>query len=195
MLALHPQLDINSVHEGGVWTALHEACDFGHLPIYRILAGLERIDMNKPDKQGRTGLFWASFRGRSEIVWEMLGDKGVNVNQANLQNETPLWKAVQGGFLGVVKRFFACSRGDVDVTSVPNGESGHAGMTLAEAARTSGVAELVLLVDDYLRDPMRVRFRLRKEFGMTGKPPATTSKNKTNFSLSPLLVFQRFPVG
>jgi len=169
MLQLHPLLDINSTHEGGVWTALHEACDFGHLQIYRMLSGLERIDMNKRDNQGRTGLYWASFRGRGEIVWEMLEDRRVDINVPNLAGETPLWRAVQAGFILVAKRFFACSRELVDVTTVPNEHSQSAGMNLAEAARTSGNMELVKLVDDYLRDPNRVRFTLRRELGLRGK--------------------------
>lgn len=173
MLQNHPDLDINAAHEGGIWTAFHEACDFGHVDIVSLISAHPKIQVNLRDRQGRSGLFWAAFRNRCEVVWYLMGDPRVDVNQANYRGETPLWKASLCGNLEVVKRMMAHSREALELDKLPNEDSEHPGVPLVEAARMSGNVELFSLVREFKDDPNAVRFRLRKELGMGGKKTRT----------------------
>jgi len=110
LLSDYPDVDLNSTHEGGVWTALHESCDFGKLDVTRLLVEHPGIDLNIPDKEGRTGLFWASYRNRADIVDYLLRDERANINQPTGAGISPFMVVCQNSNLEIAKTYFASGR-------------------------------------------------------------------------------------
>ena len=167
-LTAYPDLDINSTHESGVWTALHEACDFGHREAFQEIAKFRGIDMNKQDRDGRSGLFWAAFRGRNLIVWDLVRDPRVDVNLPNYRGETPLWKAVSCGHTQVVKYILAAPV-VVDVTARPKMDTEISPFQASVMAENMGDSSLQALLEAYEQNPDFVKFKLRSELGLTGE--------------------------
>lgn len=186
-------IDLNHLTEG--FSALYIACHSGHVDIVRALAGDPRIQVNLGDSQGVTPLFVASGLGRQEVVhalMEVASDRldlnlggyqrqgltalhiacyeghdhvvhllleyGANINPRTADRITPLFLACVQGHVKCVKRLLGFGP-EVEVR-----QSWRA-WTPIEVAKNGGFQEIVALLQDYLRNPLRVRSEIRAELG------------------------------
>jgi len=94
--------DINEVDFSGggslAWAARN-----GHEGVVKILLGLEGVNPDKPDNDGRTPLSFAAENGREEVVKLLLGREEVDPDKPNNYGLTPLSYAAMNGCEGVVK--------------------------------------------------------------------------------------------
>jgi ankyrin repeat protein len=72
--------------------------------IKQIISGIE--DINQADYRGKTVLYWAVARGRTELVAQLLA-AGADVNQANNDGKTALHEAAFNGHVEVVGQLLA----------------------------------------------------------------------------------------
>ncbi|VVC42744.1 Ankyrin repeat-containing domain,Ankyrin repeat [Cinara cedri] len=63
-------------------------------------------DANAADNQGKTALYWAAYKGRKEVVKDLLA-AGADANAADDQGKTALYWAAQDGHKEVVKDLLA----------------------------------------------------------------------------------------
>ena len=127
-----------------------------------------KIDVNKPDRDGRTGLYWAAYRCREKIVANMLEDMRVDVNQRNGRNESPLWKALTLGERSQkLIRIMIASGRDFDITEKSIGED-NSGLDVIGVAKNFQPQAIVDLLELYAKNPHSARFQARKDLGLSG---------------------------
>lgn len=97
--------NINSyyVHGG---TPLYLAVIFEHVPLVKLLLAHKDILVDKPDLDGRTPLWDASFYGFDNIACLLLAAKA-KVNECAYKGMTPLYAAAQEGRKTTVKLLLA----------------------------------------------------------------------------------------
>jgi len=89
-----PHLDVNFADpESNDWTALHEAANYGHLPIVEQLVDAG-ADVNQRDRAGKTPLYWAASLKHLSTM-EFLLKQGAKVDLATGDGQTPLFLAVE----------------------------------------------------------------------------------------------------
>jgi len=155
------------------------ACQNGHEEVVSLLLADPRVDPIKPNKREVSALFMACQEGRMEVVSLLLADPRIDPNKPRNDQSTPLWFASQNGHLVVVQHVLASGR-EIDTRKRSNAK------TAAEHARwmgariTKGFSETeedfqrrkidsplcADLIDDYERDPVTARHRLRRQPGL-----------------------------
>ena len=82
------------------------AAEKGNIEIINHLLERKIGKINAKDSQGRTALFFAVNCDQGEntdLVLQLLGPKGCNVNSECRNKETPLLRAVAKGYINIVK--------------------------------------------------------------------------------------------
>ena len=104
--------DINTVTTGQHgWTALHFACQGGHVSTVKKLICELNCPM-EPNKHGNTPIHIAALYGKLDIVRFLVEECGCNVNSRNGQGRMPLHAASAGGYSETVSILilqFGCS--------------------------------------------------------------------------------------
>ena len=75
----------------------------GHDGVVKLLLGLEDINPDRPDRNGRTPLSWAAGMGRDGVVKLLLGREDVNPDKPDSVGRTPLSWAVGNEHARVAK--------------------------------------------------------------------------------------------
>eukprot|EP01114_Cavostelium_apophysatum_P019125 TRINITY_DN6070_c0_g1_i2.p1 TRINITY_DN6070_c0_g1~~TRINITY_DN6070_c0_g1_i2.p1 ORF type:complete len:1115 (+),score=353.00 TRINITY_DN6070_c0_g1_i2:112-3456(+) len=101
------------------------------------------VNVNKPDPEGLTALFWASWRGHVKCV-ELLLEKGADVNAADFLKETPLHAACRQGHLEVV-RLLLKNGADPELEN-------RAGCTALHLAAGAGAVSIVKILAEVMDD-------------------------------------------
>jgi hypothetical protein len=63
---------------GDLFSPFLKACSEGYVGCVEILLKTKAIDVNQPDKEGATGLWWAVIRGHYKVVEILLKIKGID---------------------------------------------------------------------------------------------------------------------
>lgn len=179
-LLTHPRIDPNLAEIVG-GTPFYAACRSGHTSVVSLMMADPRVDVARPSNKGYTALNSACFAGYQPVVSLLLADPRVDVNRPNDQSCTPLYQASQNGHLPIVQLILASGR-EVDTklrSNTPHDPVEH-NHTAAEWARDlpdlpkpsyldnetyarvcdHGPA-IADLLDEYEKDPVGVRQRLR----------------------------------
>jgi len=157
-----PGFNVNMKLDEYEWTLLHHACDkSGSSPVIPLLLAHPDIDVNVKTVYGATPFYFACLNGSPYCVREMLKDSGVNVNEPDKYDRTPLWCAAGNGHLGVIKWWIASGR-EVDL-----GKPGDVDKTDAFGrAKQSGKTEVATLLESFKANPLETRYVIRVELGL-----------------------------
>jgi hypothetical protein len=71
---------------------LFEAAKYGRMPELRAKLHLTNVDINSEDSYGRTNVYWATVKGKTEAL-QLLLVHGADPNRANRIGENPLYLA------------------------------------------------------------------------------------------------------
>ena len=85
------------------WSALHAACQGGHLKVARILVINADVSPFCLDKSGNIPLHYAASSGNLQLVKYLTEGRECLKNPKNKQNNTPLHNAAVSGHLSIVK--------------------------------------------------------------------------------------------
>ena len=87
-LVEHVNIDVNAQDHQGL-KASYIACHKGHWEVIETLIDAD-ANMNVQDPLGYTGLFWATVRGKLDVVSMLLKHGQVDVSVKNKAGSTPL---------------------------------------------------------------------------------------------------------
>ncbi|TFK17775.1 ankyrin [Coprinopsis marcescibilis] len=133
-------VDIHCVDEQGT-TLLMSAAGSGKVEMVSRFLGLGLgVNINAKDKNRQTALAHAVLCGSSDVVMVLLGVEGIDYNCVDSTGRTPLIKAAEGGFTGIVD---IDSRDDKGLTAMAYAVSSHRG---------SRISEILLNVDSISAD-------------------------------------------
>lgn len=122
------------------WTALHEACAYGHVDaVNHLLVAASEADLNAPDPQGNTLLHLAVRCPVPESLLASLLVRGADVCVANNRGDTPLHVACAVGSLDAVRSLIAADA-PIDAASADGSTP------LCIAARLSHLSSVQLLL-------------------------------------------------
>jgi len=173
-------VDVNWVGEDRRDTPLHRACRFGHLEIVKVLLAREKIEVNNENMADASSFYVACQEGHKEVVSLLLADPRIDPNKPLNDQSTPLWFAFQNGHLEIVQHLLASGR-EMNTKIRPTSNKRTAaeqGRAMATAARDTYETEedhqrkkasgplCAALIDEYERDPVAVRHRLRRQPGL-----------------------------
>jgi len=174
-LMKNARVDVMKPNNKGA-TVLFIACAVGEKEVVSLLLADPKIDTTKPDRAGATPFFMACQQDQWEVVLLLLADPRIDPNKTMNDRGSPLWQASQNGNLMVVQHLLASGREiDTKVTSSFN-DSTAAEQGRLMGTRTSKVNDetdedfermkttgplCADLIDEYERDPMTMRHRLR----------------------------------
>ena len=89
------------------FTPLIWASYYGHREVVQLLLDEKEIEINKPDKMGRTALIHASINGHSDVVIILVENKGIDLNKADTRgyraNRTALFLATYKGYSEIAR--------------------------------------------------------------------------------------------
>ena len=150
------------------------------MEVVSLLLADPRIDPNKASGNKATPFFIACQDGRKEMVSLLLADPRIDPNKPRNDRSTPLWFASQNGHLVVAQLLLASEREiDTKRRSTPNKRTAaEQGSAMATAARDTYESEedhqrkkangplCADLIDEYERNPVAVRHRLRRQPGL-----------------------------
>jgi len=157
------------------------ACENGHKEVVSLLLANPRIDPNLSANDGAFPFLMACQEGYAEVVSLLLADPRIDPNKPQKNQSTPLWFASQNGRLVVVQRLLASGR-EIDTrrrskfNDKTAAEQGRvmAASTTKPAEETENDFQIrksngplcADLIDEYERDPVPVRHRLRRQPGL-----------------------------
>jgi len=79
-LLAHPGININAQDRNGV-TAISFGCRFGCESVIQVLLKDPRVDVTLCDHEGHTPLWWASWKGKQEVIeWLIASGRDLGVN-------------------------------------------------------------------------------------------------------------------
>jgi len=156
-LASIEKIDVNKPSSKGV-TPFWIACRNGSFEIVKHLAKEKRVDVNRAEDFGVTPFWMACSWGQNKTVKHLLLDERIDPNRQCIKGESPLWIACRGGYLQTVKILLASTQ-KIETTH----SSKELKTTPAEQARRSKQKHIAELVEEYQRDPEKLRYRLRRE--------------------------------
>jgi len=150
------------------YTALHAACENGHLDIVQLLLRHQKVNVDvKVQKKLWTPFFLACWTGRHKVVEVMLQDPRIDVNSASVDGYTPLTIALVCANVQVVKVLLASGR-ILDFSVATNSKCREgAGRTVRELAY--GNSEVLELLQRFSRNEAQVRWELQMELGQGGQ--------------------------
>ena len=82
-----------------------EAARYGHIAVLDMLLARDDCDSNSRDKDGDTALSHCCASGQLEVAERLLAHRhpGVNINTCDIDQVTPLHKAIANHHLDIVK--------------------------------------------------------------------------------------------
>jgi len=179
-LLRNPRIEVNKLNTFGC-TPFFIACQEGSTAIVEMLLGDSRVDVRWPHLDGHEPFFKACSTGQKEIVSLLLADPRIDPNKPWTEQRTPLWQATQNGHLSALQHLLASHREiDTKMRHTFNNKTA-AGQGRAMGRRTTKVEDeteevfrrrktngplCADLVDEYERDPVAVRDRLRRQPGL-----------------------------
>ena len=125
-------------------TLLGCAARNGHEGVVKILLERDDVSPDKPDRSGRTPLFWAAQNGHEGVVRTLLERDDVSPDKQDNNGQTPLWSAARNGHEGVVKKLV--EREDVSPDKPDRG--GRTPLFWAAQNGHDGVVKILLERDD-----------------------------------------------
>jgi len=180
LLLADPRIEPNhqSVSDGA--TPFSKSCQYGRPEVVSLLLADPRIDPSKPLDDGATPFFVACQEGHGQVVGMLLLDARVDPNSLAEESTSPLWMLSQGCFLEGARILLASER-QIDTTTICTAT----GNTAAQQGRAMSAEEqepeesledhnrritngslVADLIDEYERDSMSVRHRLRRTPGI-----------------------------
>jgi len=179
LLLANPRIDPNKPRDAGA-TPFFAACQNGHKEVVLLLLADPRIDPNKPMNDEATPFLIACQKGHKEVVSLLLADPRIDPNKPWNDQSTPLWFASQNGHLVVVQHLLASDREiDTRMKSTFNNTAAEQGRAMgARTTKPADEMEEVFersktnsprcadLIDEYERDPVATRNRLRRQPGL-----------------------------
>lgn len=188
LLLADDRVDVNQAMIGNV-TPLFMACQGGFLDIVTLLLSDGRVDRTKPTDDGGSPLFISCQEGYAEIVKLLLADEEVvkRANQNIVDGQSILSVVCEKNQVEVLKLLMVCemNEGLLAFDSTINKEKAmdmstdELWLALLEEidkeeiyprdlAEAQGFLEILELMDDFQRDHVAVRERLRVELGIAG---------------------------
>jgi len=163
ILLSHPSLDLEVTR---TWTALHQACDGGHVELVRELLAFPQVNVNQPGSYGATPFYYACETGKPELIKLLLKDVRVDVNLPDLDGQTPLWRACRYGCKELLKWLLLLRGGDLRPEKrLPITSAGRSISPLG-VAKARKHHEEVRLLERFVADPAGTRNALRVEMGV-----------------------------
>lgn len=174
-----PKINVNVVNLEGA-TPFGAACGTGQQEVVSLMLADPRVNPARARHDGITPVCMAAQGGHASVVSALLADPRVDPNMRRSDHATPLWMASQNGHLPVVQLLLSSARKiNTRVRLVDPRIEAH-NWTAAEwarllpnkakpsyltneiyaRARQNGAA-IADLIDEYERDPVEVRQRLR----------------------------------
>jgi len=179
LLLADPRIDPNKQANDGA-TPFLITCGKRHKEVVSLLLADPRFDPNKAKNERTTPFFIACQDGHKEVVSLLLADPTIDPNKPDNNQSTPLWYASQNGHLVVVEHLLASGR-EIDTRK----RSTFNNRTAAEQGRAMGTANkgddeteeayersktngplCANVIDEYERNPVAVRHRLRRQPGL-----------------------------
>jgi len=179
LLLADPRIDPNKPRDTGT-TPFSIACQEGHKEVVSLLLADPGVDPNKAQSLGATPFYMACQNGHRDVASLLLVDRRVDPNKLDNDQSSPLWQASQNGHLVIVQHLLASGR-EIDTRR----RSTFNNKTAAEHGRAMGIAAkgdhkteedyersktngplCANLIDEYERDPVAVRHRLRRQPGL-----------------------------
>jgi len=179
LLLADPRIDPNKPNNNEA-TPFFMACQEGHKEVVSLLLADPRVDPIKPFNDGTTPFFVAGQYDHKEVILLLLADPRFDPDKPISDQTTLLWQASQNGRLVIVQHLLASGKEiDTEMRSTFNdmtaAEQGRAMVTAAkeadetedayERSKTNGPL-CADLIDEYERDPVAVRHRLRRQPGL-----------------------------
>jgi len=177
LLLADPRIDPNRP-ETTEATPFFIACQEGHKEVVSLLLADPRIDPSEPQNDGATPFSKAFEKGHKEVVSLLLADPRIDPNKPMNNQSTPLWFASQNGHLVVVQHLLASGR-EIDTelrSTFKNRTAAEQGRrvvsrgpkdTEEDFQRKKNSGPLCAdLIDEYGRDAVAVRNRLRRQPGL-----------------------------
>jgi len=180
LLLADPRIDPNKADDEG-FTPFSLASQECHKELVSLLLADPRIDPNKARKDGTTPFCMACQDGHKEVVLLLLADPRIDPNKPWNDQTTPLWVVSQNRHLVIVQHLLASGREiDTRMRSTFKNRTAveQARATGARTTRSANETEEVFqrkkingplcayLIDEYERDPVAVRHRLRRQPGL-----------------------------
>jgi len=180
-LADDPAVDVNWGDPELGRTPFYRACFFGWTSVVEYLMRHPRVDVVKPNKNEATAFFLACQEAHQEVVLLLLADPRIDPSMPRNNQGTPLWYASQNGHLVIVQHLLASGREiDTRMRSTFNNRTAaeHARVTGARITKPGSETEedfqrkkinsplCADLIDDYERNPVATRHRLRRQPGL-----------------------------
>jgi len=174
-----PRVDPCEPNENGA-TPFFAACQNGHGELVSLLLEDPRVDPHRAMSNKGTPILMVCQNGLEDLVPVLLADPRVDPNFPSDDQSTPLWFATQNGHLPVVRHLLASGR-DIDtrLRSLFNNKTApEIGRIMGTKGRGPNEAEeahwrkktngplAADLIEEYERDPVAVRGRLRAQPGL-----------------------------
>jgi len=184
ILLSDPRIDVNKSNNEDE-TPIFISCWKQHLDIVKLLLNDSRTDVNQSNKNNLTPFYISCRIGSTEIVKLLLNDQRTEIEKASDQDITPFAVACLGGHLEIVKRILASTKRVAFKRKNSNGltvleqvrshstdsfedlEDWENWETKNDAERTK-CNEVTSLLEDYDRDPIGLKFELKKQFALIG---------------------------
>jgi len=164
--ARSPLVDVNGRDVNNL-TPLLAACHFVCQPaIVALLLKVPAVDVNAKSGYGNTPLILACKDHSSNMVIAemLLADPRLDTGVANADGETPLWRSVRWGNVGIIKRLIACARPlQEERCAVPVPGVSPEACTALDLARLSKDVKITQLLEDLAREPAITRHSLQVE--------------------------------
>ena len=164
LLRNNPGLDVNWANKELI-TAVHVTCMNGHAEVVKMLLAHSCINVNLKTIAGYTPVGYACAIGRVAVVQVLLHDPRVDVTLDDTWGRTPLWYASCNGRHEVIEWLIASGR-DLGDFKNKTGKSLQKHYTALEAARNAMQYPVVLLLEQFMTNPMQTRHELRVKLGV-----------------------------
>jgi hypothetical protein len=162
ILAENRDIIVNWKNEYG-WTALHEACSYGHDKIVAMLLAHPDIDVKHKNDFMASPFTIACANGKTSCVQLLLRDDRVTTfNEFDRDDHTPLCYAAKYGYLEIIEWWIASGR-DMDMRHPKRGDD------VIRRANKIGNSKVVSLLERFRDHPEKTRNEIRKKVGWLEK--------------------------
>ena len=105
----NPRFNVNWT-DASLWTALHNASQYGHVEVVKVLLAHPDINANLKNWRGQTSFSKGCEYARVSVVCGLLKDPRVNITLEDNAGRSPLWWASYNGQLEVVEWLITSGR-------------------------------------------------------------------------------------